>query len=398
MNKEVKKIFLALILYALSGGIFYNFKELWLANNNLSTESIGIVYSLCALLCVSSIFVCSNIITKKRLKKFTSVLLLLKSLILISLYFLNNTGLNVLIKFLIMVDYVIDVEVYACIYPIVSLITKNDKIYALKKLVYGFAYYLGILTSSLLLGKTIIKLNIDFNTYALVGSIFMFLSFILLNNINLKGCVGKNDKKNYNAFYNVLSIIKSDNITKCYLLFCFLGQISYASINGLIITLLTNNLGFSPSEAANFNLIVGILAVFLGTIILHKLTLKNDYINFSIKFVGRLITYFLAIIFNSKIMFLLAIFYTLITSESYVHIYEAPYINRFSSDNQLAFCNLKEMTTYFGKAIGNLFCGMAIILGTRYNFLFSFIFCSIQIIFGFIAIRLRKKENGVVEL
>jgi len=85
-------------------------------------------------------------------------------------------------------------------------------------------------------------------------------------------------------------------------------------------------------------------------------------------------------------------------AESYSHISEAPYVNRFSSDNQLAFCNLREMIGYFSKAIGNLLCGIAIAMGTRYNFLFALVFIIFQVIFGFNALRLRKKENEVVNL
>lgn len=77
MNKEVKRIFIVLGLYALSGGLFYNFQELWLASNNLSTKTIGTVYSICALLSVSTIFLCSNLIKQDKLKKFTCFLLLL---------------------------------------------------------------------------------------------------------------------------------------------------------------------------------------------------------------------------------------------------------------------------------------------------------------------------------
>ena len=68
MNKEIKKIFLVLLFFSLSGGIYYSFQELWLSGNNLSTKTIGIVYSLCALLSVSTIFLCSNLITKEKLK------------------------------------------------------------------------------------------------------------------------------------------------------------------------------------------------------------------------------------------------------------------------------------------------------------------------------------------
>lgn len=399
MNKEVKKIFLVLAFYALSGGIFYNFQELWMADNNLSTQTIGIVYSLCALLSVSTIFLCSNLITKDKLKKFSSVLLLLKVLILFALFLLYNSGLNVIIKFLIMLDYVIDVEIYACIYPMITFVTKSDKIYALRGLTYSYAYYGGILLTSFLLGKTILWLDINFNTYCLIGSLLMLIAFLILKNTNLEK-YSKNieTKKDPDALYKVIDKIKGDKISRKYLGFSFCGAISYACVNGLMITLLTTKLGFSASGASNFKMILGIAAVLIATLILEKLTSKNDYINLSIKFIGRVIVYLLAFIFNNKLTFLIAIIYMLGLAESYSHISDAPYVNRFSSDDQLAFCNLKEMVSYFAKSIGNLLCGIALTIGTRFNFLFALIFVIVQIVFGFQALKMRLKEKGEINL
>jgi len=398
MNKEVKKIFVVLALYALSGGIFYNFQELWMAENNLSTQTIGIVYSLCALLSVSTIFLCSNLISKEKLKKFSCVLLLLKFIILLALFFLNNTGLNVIIKFLIMLDYVIDVEIWACIYPMITLITKNDKIYALKDLIYSFAYYGGIIFTSFLLGTTILKLNINFNFYNLIGGMLMLIAYLVLRSTKLENYYSKKENSKVNSLSTVLKIIKKDNVTQNYLMYHLTSAISYACINGMMITLLTANLNFSASAASYFKMILGIVAVFIGTLILEKLTLKNDYKNFSIKFIGRLLFYILAFICNNKIVFLIAIVFMRLLSESYSHVSEAPYVNRFSNDNQLAFCNLREMIGYFSKAIGNLLCGIAITMGTRYNFLFAAIFLIPAILYLFNALRLRLKEKGKMDL
>ena len=69
-----------------------------------------------------------------------------------------------------------------------------------------------------------------------------------------------------------------------------------------------------------------------------------------------------------------------------------------SINNQLAFCNLREMIGYFSKAVGNLLCGIAIVMGTRYNFLFAIVFIIFQIIFGVNALRLRSKEKRGVNL
>ncbi len=395
MNKEIKKIFLVLICYSLAAGVFYSFQELWLADNNLSTKTIGIVYSLCALLSVSTIFLCTNLITKERLKKFTTLLFLIKGIVLFSLFLLHNSGFNVLIKFLIMVDYVVDVEIYASIYPMITMVTKSDKIYALRSLVYSYAYYTGTLLTSILLGKTIINLKINFNTYSLVAGILILVALLILKNINLEKYYSKEEKRvNVDILSKVVKKIKNDKMSKYYLLFSLTGNTSYACINGLAITLLTTNLGFTASGASNFKLILGIAAAFIGTLILEKLTLKNDYINLAIKFIGRFMFYALAFIFNNRIIFLIAIMYMYILAESYSHIADAPYVNRFDSEEQLAFCNLKEMSSYIAKAIGNLICGFCIVLGVRYNFLFALIFVSIQIIAAFKALKLRNIEKS----
>lgn len=399
MNKDIKKLFVVLALYALSGGVFYNFQELWLAQNNLSTQTIGIVFSLCALLSVSVIFLCSNLIKKEHLKKFTLTLLILKAIVLFVLFFLNGTGYNIIIKFLIMVDYVIDVEIWASIYPMITLINKDNKVYALKDLVYSYAEYAGIIFTSIFLGKNIAIFNINFNSYCLIGGTLCFIAFLVLFSIDLKQYynINSEDVRN-NSLKQVLNIVKKDRVTQSYLGYHFTSSISYACLNGMLITLLTSNLGFSATSASNFKMVLCIVSVFMGTLVLEKLTLKNDYINFSIKFGGRLILYFLAFILNNKVMFLIAIIYMRVLSDSYSHVSEAPYVNRFSSDNQLSFCNLREMISYLSKAIGNFLCGIAIAIGTRFTFLFAFIFAIFQVIFGLIAINLRLREKGVVNL
>lgn len=71
MNKDIKQIFISFAFFALACGMFYNFQELWMASNNLSVKTIGTVYSLCALLSVSIIFLCSNLLKQDKIKKFT---------------------------------------------------------------------------------------------------------------------------------------------------------------------------------------------------------------------------------------------------------------------------------------------------------------------------------------
>jgi len=398
MNKEIKKIFLVLFFFALSGGVFYNFEELWMANNNMSTKTIGVVFSLCALLSVSVMFLCSNLVNRKKLRKFSCALLLIKTIVLFALFILYKTGLNPLIKFLVMLDYVVDVEIYASIYPMISNITKNNRIYAIRGIVYTFAYYAGALLTSVLLGKTIMALKIDFNTYCLIGSVLMFIAFLILSNTDLEKYYKKEKESKYDAFGSVIKKVKNDKVSQNYLLFILFGDTSYNCINGLLILLLTTNLGFSVTAASYIKLGAGIATVFVSALILNKLTSKNDYINLSIKYVGRLILYILALLTGNRIIFLITIIYVRLLSEAYTHVTDAPYINRFNPKDQLALCNLKAMTSYFAKSIGNLLCGIALTLGVKFNFIFAIVFIIIQLYFGFKALYLRNHEKGDVVL
>ena len=177
------------------------------------------------------------------------------------------------------------------------------------------------------------------------------------------------------------------------MLYVFNGNVSFYAINSLVLTLLINNLSITPSNASFLLLGLGICAAFIALLILSKLTLKNNYINIGIKFIGRLLTYLLVILFNSKITILVSIIYTRILSESYSHITDAPYVNRFDSDLQLTFCNLKEMVGYLSRGIGTFICGIAITVNIKFAYLIAIIFVIIQVYFAYRALYLKNKEG-----
>lgn len=393
INKDIKKILLVLALYALAGGIFYNFEELWMAQNQLSVKTISIVFSLCSLLSVSVIFLCSNLITQKRIKKFLDILLIIKGINLFLLFLLNNTGFLVPIKFLIMIDYVVDVEIYACIYPLITLIKSDDKTYALKDLIYSGAYYLGVFLSSFLLGKSLGYFHINYNAYCFIGTIFILLALFVSKSIHLEPYYSKlKIPSSNNELLDLVKKLKKDFISQTYLCFTLFGEASYGCVIGLFVTIITGYVGFSPQNCSNLNLILGFLSVGLGSLILSKLTLKNDYINLSIKYIGRFIFYSFAFLFPSKWSVLLALMYVKIISNSYSHITDAPYVNRVSNEHQLAFYNLRQMVVYLGSAIGLFLCGLVIDLNVKYIFLVGSILVLFQTIFGYIGIYLRKME------
>ena len=296
-----------------------------------------------------------------------------------------------------MVDYALDVEIYACIYPMISLISKSDKIYAARGLTYSFVYYLGVALSALLLGKMIGGFKINNNIYVLIGAILSLLSLLVLLFTDLDK-YNKADKSERNLLFKLLGKIKKDKISIMYLISSLVGQISYSCVLGMQISLLVNLYGVTSQIASMIYLVLGISASVFGFIVLWKLTFKNNYVNISIKLLGRAIVYFLALVFSKNIFYVIALIYPAFTAESHTHIIDAPYINRYEDKFQLAYCNLKDMTSYAGKALGVLICGIGITYGIKYIFGFALAFVTIQLILCYTCLYLRNKEGKEVAL
>ena len=378
MNKDIKKLLFVNVFLAISGGLFYNFLELWLTSNNMSLSTVSTVLSLSALITVSTIFICSNIIKENKQKGFCVLLILIKFLIMMTLYFLYKTNINVLIKFLVMIDYAINVEICASMYPLISVISKDDKLFARRSLLYEIFYYISALIATYLLGKNLLSLSINYNSYILISSIFLIIAGIILYNVDLDKYNKKDERKNnYDILFKLIKKIKKDNTTTLYLFYIILNNISFYGITGILLTIIIKEFNLMPVTASYIKLLSCILAVGIGLLILEKLTSKNNYINLSIKLIGRIIVYLLPIIYLSKYTIIIALTYTVLTSSSYAHITDAPYINRMSKEEQLPFANLREMIGYFSRSIGTFLCGLCLAYNFKYNFIIAIVFTTL---------------------
>ena len=159
------------------------------------------------------------------------------------------------------------------------------------------------------------------------------------------------------------------------------------------MSLLTNHFHFIPTFASNFRVLLGISAAIFGYIVLKFLTFKNDYYNYSIKYLSRAIILILALIFMKNELYIASYALFLFMSSSYSHIIHAPYINRYSGKYQFAFCNLREMIVYLGGFIGIYLCGIGLNNHLWLNCIIALSFLLIQLIFGYTAIYYRKKEK-----
>ena len=391
MNKDIKKLFLVNIFLAFADGIFYNFLELWLSSNNLSINTISIVLSLGAVITISVIFLSSNLIKQSKLKTFIMSLMFIKFLILLSLFLLYQSNLNILIKFLVMIDYAIDVEICVSMYPLITSIKQSDSLYSKRRLLYEIFYYIAALISGLLLGRSISNLNITYNTYAIISALGILISFLMLKSVDINKYIKEDINNNISGF---LKKVKKDKPSVYYLLFVIFNDISYYNLVGILMLILTKELNYTPLFASNIKLIFCILSVGLATLIFHKLTSKNSYINISVKYVLRLVVYFIPIVVLNSYTKIIGLAVTVLTASIYYHILDGPYINRYKGNEQFEFSNLCEMLSYFSRAVGTFLCGYCIVRTMRYSYIIAFIFTLIGAIFAYLALYSLNKERG----
>lgn len=394
MKTKLKWILIAIGFFALSRGLWYNYQSLWLRDNGLSVATISTVTSLSALGCVCAMILFFDFITKSRLKKFVCVLLGLKIITLITLFFMNGSNLYVPIKLLILLDIVLDTEIVVSIYPLLTLFNKDDKLYGKKDLINSSFYDIGICIGAIFLGKTIFNIEINFNIFILLAIVSCMIAFFIILKTDIK--TKKEKRKNSNDILcNLMQFIKKDKISKYYISFVFTMNIAFNLVTGLKMLLLTEIIHFSDNTASTYLLCISIISDIVGILILKKYTFKNNLYNILVKFGGRGLVFLIAFLANNIYGYLLALTYALLFANSYSHVTDAPYINRIDSDYQFAFSNLRDMTSYVAQSIGIFLCGIFFDVGARWLFLVAFIFILLQIYLAIRANQLRLKEKRI---
>lgn len=90
---------------------------------------------------------------------------------------------------------------------------------------------------------------------------------------------------------------------------------------------------------------------------------------------------------------LFAFIYIKLTSDVYLNVIDAPYINLFNHEEHLAFNNLKEMIVYLETAIVIFLGGCFTLRDIRYIFFVGGLFIIFQIAFAFKALYYKEKEQ-----
>lgn len=155
MKKKLKaenKILIMLAFFSISIGLWGNFRQLWLQNNNFDAVNIGNIISIGTFVSVIGILIIGRYIGLNKLKNTVIFTLIVKFLNVILLVLFNGTGLNNLIKFLIVIDIVTEYIVITSIYPLITTIVKNNTIYSKRKLTEYLFRDIGILFGGMFIG------------------------------------------------------------------------------------------------------------------------------------------------------------------------------------------------------------------------------------------------------
>ena len=379
--KEENKILIMLAFFSISVGLWGNFRQLWMQDNNFTVTNISNILSIGTFISCIIIALIGKYVKLDKLKNMLVIVLIIKLVNMSWLYTLNNTMSMQLINLSIIIDIVTEYIIITSIYPLITTIVKTGTIYSKRRLTEYLFRDIGILFGGIFIGKSIAGLIINYNVCLLIANIFLILSFIILLNIKVIS----------------LKHIFKDKILNLYSTYVLIGTIAMSTALGLKMLTLTNYFKFSDNVATNYLLIVGLLADIFGIIALKYLTPKNDYLTMTIKFGIRFLAYVIAFISNNVLITLIAITWSIFISTSYENICDAAYINRLENKYQLSFSNICHIIRFLGEAIGVYLCGLMYEIGLRYMFGLSALFMIVQISLAYYLIYLRKKEKDLKE-
>lgn len=387
--KEENKILIMLAFFSISVGLWGNFRQLWMQDNNFTVTNISNILSIGTFISCIIIALIGKYVKLDKLKNMLVIVLIIKLVNMSWLYTLNNTMSMQLINLLIIIDIVTEYIIITSIYPLITTIVKTGTIYSKRRLTEYLFRDIGILFGGIFIGKSIAGLIINYNVCLLIANIFLILSFIILLNIKVKKSTDNKQEE-----ISLRHIFK-DKILNLYSTYVLIGTIAMSTALGLKMLTLTNYFKFSDNVATNYLLIVGLLADIFGIIALKYLTPKNDYITITIKFGIRFFAYVIAFISNNIVISLIAITWSIFISTSYENICDAVYINRLENKYQLSFSNICHIIRFLGEAIGVYLCGLMYEMGLKYMFGLSALFMIVQISLAYYLIYLRKKfKNG----
>lgn len=381
-------ILVMLAFFSISVGLWENFRQLWLQKNGFTATEISNITSIGTVVSVIGIILAGNFLRMRHLRVFMGYILASKALFLSILAILNGSELPNWITFCLIIDVVTTNLIVISVYPLITTIIKNNRVYSRRKLVEYLFRDIGVLIGSLLISQRFSLVVLSYNGCLVVSIIFLLIATILMFNLRAR-MTEREPSRRLSTFKYVKNHILKDRLQRVYMIYAYLAATSFAAALGLKMLMLTNQLHFSVSVSTDFLLVVGLLSDLIGIVALKYFTPKNDYLTMFLKFGIRLLIYVAAILSNDVFMMLVAITWTLLSSTAYEDVSDGYYINVIPNQHQFRYGTVKNVVTYLGEATGLFFAGWMYNYGIPYILGISALFTIIQIAVAYYLIYLR---------
>ncbi len=383
-----RRILFSLAFYSIASGIWSSSRQLWLQDNNLSAQDVGTLLSLGTAVSVAGILWIGRRVKMSHLKSVMTLILILKTVNLLLLLNLNQTGCLPLIALSTMLDVFFGYAILASFYPLLTTVVKNNTVYSRRKLVEYLFCDVGVLIGSVLLGRELAGRVIDYNSCIVLTMCFLVASVVVLSSFQIK--VTHHES---NDTSSVMKLALRNKTHRCYMLYVLFSSCSFATALGLKVLTLTNDLHFSDSAALVYVLVAGLVADVIGILALKHFTPKNDYVTLTLKFGLRLLAYVIAVIADNPFVFLLAMTWSIMISTAFENVTDGYYINAIDNRHQLSYNSLRYVVNCIGEAIGLFLCGLMYEYGLGYMFGLAAVITVVQLGLAYYLIHLRRRRH-----
>lgn len=396
MKKTIKKIFtlenrllLILMLVAMAVGIWGNYRQLWLESNGFEVETISDLMSIGMLAsCVIALLI-TFISTKVKIKEIMVLALSNNVISMIGLTYLNGTNDFFLIKMLTLITIVTESIFWIGIYPLITGVKKDKRIYSRKTILQNSSKDVGILIMGLMIGKTIFNKVVDYNFALYLPITLIIIAVFLLGSINYE--TEKDNDIKSRSFSKSIRYLLRNKINILFLLYVLLANASYDVLIGLQMLIFINLFKFTNTTASIFILVCGSISTFVAIYVVRHIKIKTNFTANLLKYVPRIVFYILAIITNKIEIAIVAIFITLITSRMASEYTDGAYVNLVDNDVQFMYSNIRYFIIELGEALGFYLAGITYNLGLKYMFLTAVIILIPQLIVSYIISNMYEK-------
>lgn len=345
-------ILVMLAFFSISVGLWENFRQLWLQDNGFSAADISQITGFGMLVSVIGIILVGRYLKMHQLKLFMSLVLAGKVTFLLVLAALNGSAQHSIINFCMVFDVVTSNLIVISVYPLMTTVIKNNRIYSQRKLVEYLFRDIGVLVGGLIVGREIFGLVLDYGGCLIVSMLFLAVAMALMFTFRTNPTFRESRSR-----ASMVKYILKSRIQTTYMIYAFLAATSFATALGLKMLILTGHLHLSVNTSTNFLLIAGLLSDGIGIVALKYFTPKNDYLTMTLKFGIRLAAYVIAVVSDNVFIMLIAILWSLLSSTAYEDVSDGYYINTVDNRHQFRYSTVKYVISYLGEATGMFFAG-----------------------------------------